>query len=107
MPVIRAEEQVPEYGAAVHHRHCLVEVGVLGAINPDLGHETSQLDVIAVPRAPKASSYQAAARAWRSSALSLLPTPRPRPPWAGEGGFKGHPWRPLGVSQPAKMASKN
>lgn len=43
MPVVRAEEQVAEYGAAVHHRHRLVQVGLLRAVDPYLGHETSHL----------------------------------------------------------------
>lgn len=108
MPVVRAEEQVSEYGAAIHHRHCLVEVGVLGAINPDLGHETSQPDATAMPHTPRTSFYQAEATAWQGSALNVPAPPLPaRAPQAGERGFKGHPWRPLGMTQPVKKASKN
>lgn len=40
VPVVRAEEQVSEYGAAIQHGHRLVKAGLLGAIHPHLGHET-------------------------------------------------------------------
>lgn len=42
MPVVGAEEQVSEYGAAIHHRHRLVQVGILGAIDSHLGHKTRE-----------------------------------------------------------------
>lgn len=61
MPVVRAKEQVSENGAAIHHRHRLVEVGILGAINPDLGRERRQPEARAPPHAPRKSSYQAGA----------------------------------------------
>lgn len=43
VPVVRAEEQVTEYGAAIHHGHRLVQVSLLRAVNPHLGHKTSHL----------------------------------------------------------------
>lgn len=41
MLVVRAEEQVSEDGAAIHHGDRLIQVGILGAIDPHLSHKTS------------------------------------------------------------------
>jgi hypothetical protein len=38
--VVRAKEQVSEYGAAIHHRDRLIQVGILRAINPHLNDKT-------------------------------------------------------------------
>lgn len=42
MLVVRTEEQVSEYGAAIHHGHRLIQMGILGAINSHLGHKTRE-----------------------------------------------------------------
>lgn len=40
MLMVRAEEQISEYGAAIHYRHRLIQVSILEAIDPHLGHRT-------------------------------------------------------------------
>lgn len=40
--VVRAKEQVSEYGAALYHRDCLIQLGILRAINPHLSHKPGQ-----------------------------------------------------------------
>lgn len=40
VPMVRAKEQVSEYGAALHYRDRLIQLGILRAINPHLSHKT-------------------------------------------------------------------
>lgn len=39
VPVVRAEEQVSQDGTAIHDSDCLIQMGILGAIDPHLSHE--------------------------------------------------------------------
>ena len=86
MPVVGAEEQVTEYGAAVHHRHRLIQVGLLRAVNPYLGHETSHLTPQQHPTRPGIL--------FSSQGPSLPAAPLSHRP--GKEDAKAAPWRPLG-----------
>lgn len=58
MLVVRAEEQVSEDGAAIHHGDCLIQVGILGAIDPHLSHKTSLMP----PQPPAPGTLSSPAR---------------------------------------------
>lgn len=90
MPVVRAEEQVSKDGAAIHHGHRLVQVGILGAVNPDLGRETRWPDATGCHTHPehplvKPGTLQVVAKLKPGpggAQLSTCPLPR----WSQAGG---------------------
>lgn len=84
VPVVGAEEQVSKDGAAIHHGHCLVQVGILGAVNPDLGRETRWPDATGCHTHPehplvKPRTFQVVAKLKPgpgAAQLSTCPLPR-------------------------------